>query len=387
MTVTDFGRQHHGRPAMTFQPRNVDEVAAAVRAAVTAGLGTVVRGRGHSVDGQTVAHGSALIDMSQMRRVLTTGANDVTVEAGATWRDLLNVTLPNGLSPRVVPDYLDLTVGGTAVMGGICGVSHLYGTVADQVVQALIVDEGGPRTVTAGADLDRCLAGAGRDLAVVTLTLRLGPVPRLLRRTNILTHDLDDHLDIQRGLILARSDHLLDGSARPVSSGWEFSTHVAYPHNDTGQGLHMDRTRGLSTVKEFLGRIDPAVNDQKNEGTWFAAPHPRLQTIVPLAPGRALVREVLAEEARRGDTPPPALTLYVTRAEPLRRLQVAGDDEGLALVTGWQRTAAREDSAQLQAMQDANERIIARVVAVEGTLYPARRPTVPGPQRQSREDQ
>jgi FAD/FMN-containing dehydrogenase len=42
----------------------------------------------------------------------------IVLDAGATWRDVLTVALPQGLTPPVLPEYLDLSVGGTIAAGG-----------------------------------------------------------------------------------------------------------------------------------------------------------------------------------------------------------------------------------------------------------------------------
>ncbi len=57
--------------------------------------------------------------MTRLRTVRRVDGDRVTVEAGATWREVLAATLPHGLAPPVLPDYLDLTIGGTLAVGGV----------------------------------------------------------------------------------------------------------------------------------------------------------------------------------------------------------------------------------------------------------------------------
>jgi FAD/FMN-containing dehydrogenase len=51
----------------------------------------------------------------------------VVVDAGAKWSEVLAATLPQGLTPPVLTDYLELSVGGTLVVGGIGGTTSRYG--------------------------------------------------------------------------------------------------------------------------------------------------------------------------------------------------------------------------------------------------------------------
>lgn len=51
----------------------------------------------------------------------------VVVEAGATWSDVLRATLAQGKAPPVLTDYLELSVGGTLIVGGVGGTTSAFG--------------------------------------------------------------------------------------------------------------------------------------------------------------------------------------------------------------------------------------------------------------------
>src|SRR5690606_33545076 len=65
--------------------------------------------------GQIGTDGALLIDMRGLDRVLSLdpAARRVVVEAGATWRDVVEAADPHDLSVRIMQSYADFTVGGT----------------------------------------------------------------------------------------------------------------------------------------------------------------------------------------------------------------------------------------------------------------------------------
>jgi FAD/FMN-containing dehydrogenase len=93
-------------------PRSVEEVSRLVREST----GPVSIGGGHySMGGQTAAEGTVHLDMRRMDRVLAFSPEDrtITVEAGITWRKLLERVDPAGLSPKIMQSYANFTVGGS----------------------------------------------------------------------------------------------------------------------------------------------------------------------------------------------------------------------------------------------------------------------------------
>ena len=63
----------------------------------------------------------------------------VVVDAGATWKSVLDATLTQGLTPPVLTNYLGLSVGGTIAVGGIGGSSSRYGMQTDNVLELDVV--------------------------------------------------------------------------------------------------------------------------------------------------------------------------------------------------------------------------------------------------------
>ena len=61
------------------------------------------------------------------------------VEAGAKWSDVLRATLPHGKTPPVLTEYLELSVGGTLVVGGVGGTTSAFGVQSDNVIEMEVV--------------------------------------------------------------------------------------------------------------------------------------------------------------------------------------------------------------------------------------------------------
>ena len=88
--------------------------------------------------GRSMARAGIVGDISRLRAIRV--ENDrVVVEAGATWREVLGATLPRGLTPPVLTDYLDLSVGGTLAVGGVGGTTSHFGVQCDNVLALEVV--------------------------------------------------------------------------------------------------------------------------------------------------------------------------------------------------------------------------------------------------------
>ena len=93
-------------------PTTVDEIVEAVRQHT----GPISIGGGrYSMGGQTATEGSLHIDMRRYNRILdfSPAAKTITVQAGTTWRQILEHIDPHNLSLKVMQTYANFTVGGS----------------------------------------------------------------------------------------------------------------------------------------------------------------------------------------------------------------------------------------------------------------------------------
>jgi hypothetical protein len=85
------------------------------------------QGERHSTFGRSQVPSGIVADMSTLRSIGAVEGDRVVAEAGATWSDVLRATLAQGKTPPVLTDYLELSVGGTLIVGGIGGTTSAFG--------------------------------------------------------------------------------------------------------------------------------------------------------------------------------------------------------------------------------------------------------------------
>ena len=169
------------RPAAVACATDADDVAAAVRAARSAGLPFTIRGGGHSVSGRSLRDGALCIDLREMNGV-EVQPDLVRVGGGALLGELDAATQEHGLA--VPAGQISHTgVGGLTLGGGIGWLMRHHGLTIDSLVAAEVVLASG-EIVRASAsehpDLFWALRGGGGDFgAVVSFEFRphrVGPM-------------------------------------------------------------------------------------------------------------------------------------------------------------------------------------------------------------------
>ncbi|MEV6265721.1 FAD-binding oxidoreductase [Kribbella sp. NPDC051936] len=186
-----FQRRDPHRPAVVFAVTSAAEVEEAVRYAIDHDLRIAVQASGHGltrgIDGGVL--------------IATRGFNGVTVdaqartawiEAGATWRDVLDATAPYGLAPLSgsAPGVgaISYTLG-----GGLGLMARRFGYAADHVRRIEVVTaDGVRRDAEEDPDLFWALRGGGGNFGIVTgIELDLFDVPTLYGGS--LYFDLAEH--------------------------------------------------------------------------------------------------------------------------------------------------------------------------------------------------
>ncbi|MEV0793736.1 FAD-binding oxidoreductase [Kribbella sp. NPDC050459] len=186
-----FQRRDPHRPAVVFTVTSAAEVEEAVRYAIDHDLRIAVQASGHGltrgIDGGVL--------------IATRGFNGITVdaqartawiEAGATWRDVLDATAPYGLAPLSgsAPGVgaISYTLG-----GGLGLMARRFGYAADHVRRIEVVTaDGVRRNAEEDPDLFWALRGGGGNFGIVTgIEIDLFDVPTLYGGS--LYFDLAEH--------------------------------------------------------------------------------------------------------------------------------------------------------------------------------------------------
>ena len=177
--ATDAGGTAYGLPHGVVIARNAEQISKLLRAAQTHRVPVTVRGGGLTTEGESVAFGGVLLDMTGMSRVLDIDAAALTVrtEAGIFWHGLAEELRRENLDYLSAPLNLTSSVGGTLGVGGIDVNSPRLGCSADQALALQVVTPTGEIVEcsdTQNAELfQRVILGYGQFGVITEATLRV----------------------------------------------------------------------------------------------------------------------------------------------------------------------------------------------------------------------
>lgn len=223
----DFGHLVQRSPLAVLEPGSVDDIARLIRFARRHDIEVAPRGQGHAAYGQPQVEAGVVIDMSTLAHVHDVGATTADVDAGVTWRTLLERALERGLTPPTLTDYQDLSVGGTLSLGGIGGAGFRFGAQVDNVV-ALEVVTGEGRVARCSRTrsprlFDAVLAGLGQCAVITRAVVGLRPAPANLRVFDLVYGDLQTFAaDSRTALRDVRFDTLQGLVVPGPAGGWAY---------------------------------------------------------------------------------------------------------------------------------------------------------------------
>lgn len=179
--ATDAGGTAYGMPHGVVVANGTAQIAKLLKAAQTHNVPVTVRGGGLTTEGESVAYGGVLLDMSGMSRVLKIDAAALTVrtEAGIYWHSLAEELRREQLDYLSAPLNMTSSVGGTLGVGGIDVNSARLGCSADQAISLQVVTPIGEIVEcsdTGNAELfQRVILGYGQFGIITEVTLRVRP--------------------------------------------------------------------------------------------------------------------------------------------------------------------------------------------------------------------
>jgi cytokinin dehydrogenase len=180
----DFGGLQQRIPALVLRPRSEVDVVTALRIAAEHGLSVATRGAGHSQFGQGLGEGLVL-DMTRLDRVLRVDPERslLEVEAGASWRKVVDATFPLGWLPAGLTHALDPTVAGTLSVAGVGAESFRCGAQVDNVLFLDVALLGGTVARCSLAENRELFDAVRAGLGQCGVILRVGYPLRVCRRS------------------------------------------------------------------------------------------------------------------------------------------------------------------------------------------------------------
>ena len=379
----DFGHIVHRTPVAVLRPGSAEDIARMICYARAHKLQMAPRGQAHSTYGQPQVDAGIVVDMGGLNRVHSLGPGGADVDAGILWSSVLSRSLLEKLTPPVLTDYLELSVGGTLAVGGIGGTSHQHGLQVDNVEELEVVTGTGDIVVTSPSrrpDLfDAVLAGFGQ-CGIVTRA-RLGLVPAQTNaRVFMLNYDNLAHFSSDQMLLIReRRFDYVEGQVLPAEGGgWyymleaaTFYTPPSLPDNASLlAGLRYKR--GSERIEDhsyldFSHRLAPLVLVLKAMGAWDL-PHPWFNVFLPASTVEQYVEEVLST-LTLADTGQGPILLYPIPTDVVAAPLFRVPDEEVVFLFDILRFAPPDDGV-VRGMLADNRRLFERARELGGNQYP-----------------
>jgi FAD/FMN-containing dehydrogenase len=380
----DFGHIVHHMPEGVLLPGSADDVAKTIQWTAQRGGRFAPQGQRHSTFGRSQVPSGIVADMSTLRSIGPVENDRVVVEAGATWSDVLRATLARGKTPPVLTEDLELSVGGTLIVGGVGGTTSAFGVQSDNVIDMEVVTgEGKKITCSASnnADLFNAVrAGLGQVSVIAKATLKLVAAPESVRRFLLVYPDLATMLRDERLLSGDNRFDAVQGAIVTAPGGFAFRLDAAKNFNGDPPddnvllaGLSDDPAQRQPTTIEYfdyLNRFAAFEATLRANGQWFF-PHPWLMTFIGDSQAEFVVSgelDALSPAADLGQFGQVALSAIRRSAISSPLLRMPSDD--LCYAFNLVRMPAASDASEANRLVDANKATYGRVKAAGGTLYP-----------------
>ncbi|KAL1204257.1 Cytokinin dehydrogenase 7 [Cardamine amara subsp. amara] len=339
----DFGGMNCVKPLAVVKPVGPEDIAGAVKAALSSDKLTVVaRGNGHSINGQAMAEGGLVVDMSSTAEnhfevgYLSGGSGTpfVDISGGALWENVLKRCVSEySLVPRSWTDYLGLTVGGTLSNAGVSGQAFRYGPQTSNVTELDVVTGNGDVVTCSEMENSELffsvLGGLGQFGIITRARVLLQPAPDMVRWIRVVYSSFDEFTQDAEWLVSHKDESSFDyvegfvfvNGDDPVN-GWP--TVPLHPDHDfdptrlpqsSGSvlyclelGLHYKDSDSNSTVNK---RVESLIGRLRfNEGLRFEVDLPYVDFLL-----RVKQSEKIAKENGTWETPHPWLNLFVSKRD------------------------------------------------------------------------
>ncbi|HEY2930258.1 MAG TPA: FAD-binding protein [Acidobacteriota bacterium] len=377
----DVGRNSVRLPVAVLQPGSVQDVVSIVHYANKHRLKVAMRGQAHSQYGQSLVEGGVLIDSTTLKNLRLVGRESVNAQAGASWGAVNELTVAQQLTPLVMGDTMNLSVGGMLSVGGWGNTSQHHGAIVDTVDELDVVTGSGQRmkcSLRSNAELfQMVLAGLGQCALIVGARIRLQSAPSHVIRQDLVYDDLAAYIeDANRVILDRRFDHQNAQLIQQPDGRWQVRFNVGI-FQTLPKAADLDaRLAGLrfssrsertqTSYRDYLYRMAPILEARR-----VAASGSRSASVVMFVPASAaekFTREILSTPALvdgrwRFDFAPLNTRLF---GRPLFKLP----DEEIIFSLWLFRSTPVSDMITHTARLESNRVLLEKMRRVGGKAYP-----------------
>ncbi|MEZ4220218.1 MAG: FAD-binding protein [Polyangiaceae bacterium] len=352
----DHGHIISRTPIAVLRPGSIKDIRKMVKYANQHGIKVAMRGQGHSTHGQAQVNGGIVIDSRTLSTIHSIHAGGscgarAEVDAGVTWSELVAQTVAQGLTPPVLTDYLDLSIGGTLSVGGIGGVAHRAGVQIDNVSELEVVTGEGKHVLCSAhkrSDLFHAvLGGLGQYGIIVRATVDLEPAEQSARVYQLFYTDINQFIADQVTCANDERFSYLEGQVQPNGmGGFQYMIEGAVWYSAPNTPNDAALTAGLSFAssaiqdqgyEQWLRRIEPVVEFLKLIGVW-GFPHPWFDLFLPASQAANIATTALASVPPDSQDP---ILFYAFKASRLSRPLFRVPNEEFIFLFDILRTAPR----------------------------------------------
>lgn len=332
---TDQGNVYQQMPIAVLAPASSADVRKMVEFARCHGILVAMRGQGHHMGGFALTPG-LVIDSRSLSTIhsIDVVGRTADVDAGVTWKQLLEATVPLGLRPPVLTGYAELSVGGVLAVGGTSG-SYDEGTKVEHARELTVVTGQGNELECSDTQrpqlFEAVLGGLGQCGLVTRAKIDLVPVPPNVRAFQLFYTDNAQYFSDLRILLNRGEVPYIFTLFFPTPTGWLYALNIGvFYHPDSPpdnafllRGLSQPHFLAVVTEFDFLSYallVDTQVEVYRQTINWDDLIKPWIVSLLPDDVAEDYVGETMATLTAEDMGPGGFIVLFSMRRSTMTRL-------------------------------------------------------------------
>lgn len=332
--ATDQGNIFEQAPIAVLAPGSTKDVRKMVKFCRLLGIRVAMRGQGHHMGGFALSPG-LVVDSRSLAEIhsIDEVGRTADVDAGVTWKQLLEATVPLGLRPPVLTGYADLSVGGVLAMGGTSG-AIAEGTKVEHVRELIVVTGKGDERRCSDShrsDLfEVALGGLGQCALITRATIDLVPCEPNVRSYQLFYTDNAQYFSDLRILLAREEVPYMFTLLFPTPAGWLYVLNIGafyYPDAPPDDAfllreLSLPPEAAVVAEYDFLSYallVDTQVEIFRQQLNWDELIKPWVVSLLPDSVAEEYVGETMAGLTEVDIGPGGFIILFSMRRDTMTR--------------------------------------------------------------------